>query len=232
MAMDVGMFLSPIFGWFSTILMMFLYGGIGVAGIFAVLYGLRLSKYVFPVIVMVDLGNGKMGIHSKVKAGWFRSETKFFGLIESAGNRAMMTNDKPPRKVENVSTKDFQEINGKRGLVAQQKADDPTILVPIHRMNVTNEELLNEIAPADYRDASVKIMNRAESELKGGLNKMLSLAAPFVYALMLFICIMIIVSFGNHQIETILKIVQTASSSCTSTTASTATAAASAAAVP
>ena len=199
----VGTFLGPIMSWAGTIVTSALYIAIIIGAAFGVLYILKYRKFQYPAMILLDLGQGKMGIE-KCKAGWFMSNTILMGLIERGGNRQLIVTD--GRKIENASSKDFQEIDGKRGIVLIRKHDDPAILVPIKNMRVLNEELLNEIAPADYRDASVKIVNRSQDELKGGFSKILTLAAPFVYALMLFICIMIIVQFGNHQIETILQI--------------------------
>ena len=90
-----------------------------------------------------------------------------------------------------------------------RKSDDPAILVPVNkagtsdkykienkklvaikRMEVANLSLLTEIAPADYRDASVKIISNTEKETR---NKWEKIAPYLVFGMMAIIFMITII---------------------------------------
>lgn len=208
MAINLGDFQTGILSLFTTfwiwglIIFLFLVATIG----FLLLR--KRKKLMYPAIELTDLGAGKIGF-KRSKAGWFKSKTILFGLLDWSGEEIMKLKD--GRKVQDVSSEDFHDIDGRRGLLIIRKPEDPKILLPINKAGVTsyykkeeildrhgrgtgkyrivaqdlkpvkgmkvlNEKLLLEIAPADYRDASAKIVFDAEKETMAKWEKI----APYV----------------------------------------------------
>ena len=162
-----------------------------VIGFFLIVYK-KQRKLNLPLIELTDLGNGKMGIEAFLHrgAGWFKSRQMFFGLFES-GEDVLKHRD--GRVIQGGSSETFHDINGKRGLVVMRKQDDPAILLPISRMKCINKYLMTQIAPADYRDASVKIIRSTEKETMGKLEKIAPYIAIGLVAIVFLICIILIV---------------------------------------
>ena len=168
--------------------------------IIIVMFGLALrkrSKFKFPTQVYNNLGNGKMGIEM-TKAGWFKTKTMFFGLIELGGERRLLTLDK--RTIQYGSTEDFHEIKHKRGLIVCAKPDDPKMLVPIKRMQLTNSDLMMSIAPADYRDASSRIIMENERELKGMGEKILQAVVWGLMGIIMLVGLILVIQFSKEAI--------------------------------
>lgn len=153
-------------------------------------------KFKFPVLILNDLGGGKIGVE-KTKAGWFKSQKVLFGLIDKGGERRLETKDK--RLVQQGSTEDFQEIGHTRGLIVMAKSDDPKILVPLKRLKLENKELLSAIAPADYRDASAKIISEAEKETKEGWEKIASVILYGLLGIILLVVIILTIQYSKSQ---------------------------------
>lgn len=126
------------------------------------LYIKKQFSYKFPVCEVVGVGEGKVMLEYS-KAGWFKKKKFFFGLIEAGGEQEMRVK-RGSRKVQQVSSMDYHEINGKRGLLVKRKDDDPEVLVPLSKFLISNEKLLSEIAPADYRDAAIDILDEKRKE--------------------------------------------------------------------
>jgi len=156
----------------------------------------KRRKFVYPALIQYDLGNGKIGIEKK-KAGWFRTKKIFFGLIDYTGERRLETNDK--RVIQQGSTQDFHEINHKRGLIVYAKSDDPKVLLPIKRMKVENSELVESIAPADFRDTSAKILAEAQKETNNSWEKIAQYAALGILAIVVLVCIILVIQFSNRH---------------------------------
>lgn len=90
-------------------------------------------------------------------------------------------------------------------------------LASVKKMGVVNPELLTEIAPADYRDASVKIINSSEKETRAKWEKL----APYVLfgtmAITFMITIILIVQMVKHgQTEAKDLILEVARQGCQS----------------
>jgi hypothetical protein len=155
----------------------------------------RKRKFRYTVLELTDLGSGKMGIQTTV-GGWFKSKKILFGYWDLAGEEKLEVKDK--RIIQDASSEDFHEINGRRGIVVYRSPTDPMILLPISKMHVENEELLLEIAPSDYRDASVNIIERTQNETLSKWEKM----APYVtfgfMGIIFFISIILIVQMVKH----------------------------------
>lgn len=182
-------------------------------GVFGFLILRQRKKLIYPIIILTDLGAGKIGakIRTKKGAGWFKKKSMFFGLFDFGGEDILRTWDK--REIQNASSEDFHDINGKRGLICVRKSDDPAILLPVNKvgtsnkyeignegelipiknMKITNIELLNQIAPADYRDASSKIIDNASKETMGKWEKIMPFIAIGGLAIIVLICIIFIV---------------------------------------
>jgi hypothetical protein len=177
----------------------------------------KKRKLVYYCHIDTDLGAGKIG-RETTKAGWLKSKTMFFGLLDYGGEERLKTKD--GRIIQNASAEDFQEIDGKRGICCVRKGDDPQILLPINKMIVTNKELLEEIAPADYRDASSKIISESEEETKGKYDKLLNVILYGTIGIIFLICIILItkmVSEGQASAQQFsLDSMKTASEYCKS----------------
>jgi len=168
-----GDFTGIALGWLRSGLFWVILIGLVVVGGVGFLKIKKRRKLRYPILMVVNIGNGKIAT-KETTAGWFKQKTMFFGLIDYGHEEVLKTKD-GLRVLAGAST-DFHEINGKSGLICKQKDDDPKILVPISKAKVYNEHLLAEIAPADYRDASVQIMEEATSELKPTWEKILGYA--------------------------------------------------------
>lgn len=173
---------------------------IGVAVFFVLVGSLYLRKkarFHFPALVFVDNGNGKVGIKF-TRAGWFKSNKILGGLIDYGGERRLEIKD--GRVVQQGSTADLHEINFKSALLVREKADDPKVLVPISRCDLNNDSrrMIQQIAPADYRDACSKIIADSEKE---SLSKWETLAQVLVFglvAIVLFISIILTIQYAKN----------------------------------
>jgi len=197
MGLDLGGIGGAIGSWGYSMLfwaiIAFIIGGIFVA----FLYIKKQFSYKFPVCEVVGVGEGKVMLEYS-KAGWFKKKSFFFGLIEAGGEQEMRVK-RGNRKVQQVSSMDYHEINGKRGLIVKRKDDDPEVLVPLSKFEISNEKLLAEIAPADYRDAAIDILDekRKETLTWWDENKStLLLAGVIVFAL---ISLIIIFNFAKGE---------------------------------
>lgn len=172
--------------------------GIAIFGVcIGSLYMRRKGKFIYPAIVLTNNGNGKVGVKI-LRAGWFKSKKVLGNLIEVGGERRLETSDN--RIVQQGSSEDFHEIGYKVGLILQEKPDDPKILVPISRMELSKEskDRIMSIAPADYRDASSKIISDAEKE---SLSKWETIAQVLVFgfvAIILFISIILTIQYSKN----------------------------------
>ena len=174
---------------------------------FGILFIRKNKKFNFPVLILNELGSGKIGVE-KTKAGWFKTNKVLFGLIDKTGERRLETKDK--RIVQQGSTADFHEIGYKRGLILMAKPDDPKILVPIKRMKIENADLILSIAPADYRDASSKIIREAEHETKEGWEKMASIILYGLLGIILLIVIILTIQYAKSQMNSANEIYERA----------------------
>lgn len=187
-------------GFFWVVLIFVLAGGL-----FGFLLLRKKRKLIYSAIELTDLGNGKMGIDTKKKAGWFKSKTFLFGLVEMGGQEVLKMSD--GRKILNASSTDFHDINGNRGIVVMRKGDDYETLVPINKLNVSNFKLIAEIAPADYRDASIDIIKSAEKETMGLWEKLLPYIMIVTVALALLVSIILIAQMVQHSQDKIAEMI-------------------------
>ena len=197
MGFELGGLGATAFGWLSSIftwvLIMAFIAGMGILA----LKIKQIRKFRYPCIEITGLGQGKVSVYI-TKAGWFKKKRSFFGLIESGGEQALICKD-GKRKIFNASSVDYHEINGKRGLICKRKDDDPEVLVPLNRVEVENLNLLTRIAPADYRDAAVDILEEKRKETMDWLER----NAPMMVAMGVFlfgiISLIIIFNFAKGE---------------------------------
>jgi len=160
-------------------------------------YFSRKSKLKYECLEFVRFGNGKVGVNHS-KAGIFKSKTFLFFFDYGRESRVKTSQNKV---IENAKTSYLHDIFGKKGFVVIRNPKDPKILVPISKVEFGNLDLLFEIAPAEYRDASVRIYREAVDETKGLLDKIL----PYIMvALCVFLCIITVVicmQMTNHATD-------------------------------
>jgi len=188
---------ATFFGWGTSLLFWSLLI-LALAIVFIIaLYIRNKMRFTFPCLETVSLGQGKISVYIS-KAGWFKKNRYFFGLLERGGEQELICEDNK-RKIFNVSSEDYHEINGKRGVIVKRKDDDPEILVPISKVEVANMGLLFKIAPADYRDAAVDILEKKRLETMDWLQRnspMLIAVGVFIFGL---ISLIIIFNFAQGE---------------------------------
>jgi hypothetical protein len=150
------------------------------------LYVYKKSKLKYSCIELVSYGNGKVGIN-KTQAGTFKKGSAMFGLLDTGRESCFKTAD--GKVILEASTDDLHDIFGKKGFIVRRKDDDPKILVPISKIEWKNNRALFDIAPADFRDASVSIIADANKETQGWAEKYLP------YVMLGGIVIFFVVSF-------------------------------------
>ena len=164
---------------------------------FGSLYLRKKGKFIFPAVIFMDNGNGKVGIKF-TRAGWFKSKKLLGGLLDYSGERRLEVKD--GRIVQKGSGADFHEIGYKTALILMEKPDDPKILLPIDKCLLTSEskKILMQIAPSDYRDACSKIISDSEKE---SLSKWETLAQVLVFGfvgMILFISIILTIQYSKN----------------------------------
>jgi len=197
MGFDLGGIGGAVAGWGSSMLFWAVIALIMAFIFIGFLWIKKQFSYKFPVCEVVGVGEGKV-MFEMSKAGWFKKKSFFFGLIQAGGEQEMRVK-RGGRKVQQVSSMDYHEINGKRGLIVKRKDDDPEVLVPLSKFEISNEKLLAEIAPADYRDAAIDILDekRKETLTWWDENKStLLLAGVIIFAL---ISLIIIFNFAKGE---------------------------------
>lgn len=158
----------------------------------------KRRKLIYQCLELVDYGNGKHGFNM-IKCGWF-GKKKMLGGLWDRGEEQMETQDKDV--IYEFSTEDFQEINGKRGIICFRDPVNQNILVPISKTEVKNKELLAEIAPAEFRDVAAQIIEDVDRETKDWKEKIVAIAIfglVVIFALVSIIVITQMVKQGQEQ---------------------------------
>jgi len=212
-----GLGFGNVGAWFATIFFWLMIGAGFFIFVIVCLYIRKRRKLIYKVLEVTDLGGGKAG-YRNTKAGWFKSQTMFFGLIEKGGEERLRLKD--GREVQNASSSDFHDIDGSRGLVVQRKPDDPKVLLPISKTELIKKvnlmdkgtvnsikkitldkeslEILNTIAPAEFRDTSSKIMQKAEEETLSKFNQFIQQFMPFIMMGVFIIALIFIIQYAKH----------------------------------
>lgn len=162
-------------------------------GSLAVIFGFLIirkkRRAQWECVEIVDLGgNGKTCLNT-LKCGWFGIKIYAKGLFWS-GREVMRTNSM--EIIHSFSEEDFQEVNGKRGVVIYR---DPItkMLFPISKLRVHNKELLADIPPADFIDTAIDIIKDATKETSDFRDKLLQFAGWALVVVFSLIAIIFIV---------------------------------------
>jgi uncharacterized membrane protein len=190
---DTGSISSTLMTWLTSFVFWFIVLTVVLVFSFVMLKVRRNKKLKIRVVEIIDLGNGKIAINSGLKAGWFKSKKTLFGLFDYGGEDVCECAD--GRLILEGSSEDYHDINGVRGLMVRRKSDDPKILVPISKFELddVSQEMIMSIAPADFRDASGKIIARTDNEMQGKMEKYLPWISLMVVSIVMLICIILIV---------------------------------------
>lgn len=198
MAMDFSNVSNVAYGWLRNGLFWVIVALVLTCGAFAVLWWRKRTRMKYNALEVISFGNGKIGLNMH-KAGMFKQKSTLGGLIDYGNEFRFKTDD--GRIIRDASTDDLHDIFGKKSFLVRRKDDDPKILVPITRVGFKNEKLLMEIAPADFRDASVEIVAEATKETQGFLEKYL----PYIMlgAIVVFFVISMILAsqFFNRTVD-------------------------------
>lgn len=165
--------------------------------LFGSLYMRKRGKMRYPTIIVEDLGSGKRNFILK-KSGWFKSKKILGGLFDYAGERRLETSD--GRIIQKGSSEDFHEFNYKTALVVQQKSDDPKILIPVGKffLDKDSSHAIMEIAPADYRDASSRIMSDVDKETTATWQTIAQLLVFGFVGVILFVSIILTIQYTKN----------------------------------
>lgn len=171
MAFDIAGIGGLVAGWFINPLIWLLIVGVLVFFTIGVLVIRKRRKLIYECLEVVDYNDGKYGFNL-MKCGYF-GKKKMFRRLWDSGEEQMETKD--GEVIYYFSTEDFQEINGKRGVVCFRDPVNQNILVPISKIKViarrngkeiSAAELLAEIAPAEFREVAVDIIKDVDRETK------------------------------------------------------------------
>jgi len=157
-------------GWLSSGLFWFVMTILLTIGVFSILGINKRRRLRWNCLEFISYGNGKVGINM-LRAGIFKKKTTIFGLWDYGNENVIKCSD--GRIILEGTTDDLMDIMGKKGFMLRRKDDDPKILVPISKVKWENEKAIFEIAPADFRDASVNIVDTASKETQTWADKYL-----------------------------------------------------------
>lgn len=158
----------------------------------------RRSKLKYGCLELVPFGNGKAGLN-RLKAGIFKTKSMLGNLIDYGTENVCKAED--GRRILNAKTSYLHDIMGKKGFICIRKPDDPKILVAVKKLRFDNLDLMMEIAPADFRDASANIVNDAIKETTGTWEKILPYLAIGVIVVLVIISIIINQQMTNNTIN-------------------------------
>lgn len=161
-----------------------------IGAIFAVVKFKRHRKLSIPLAEEIPLSDNRTALKMS-KCGWFGKHQQFWGLKES-GEQEVVTKDN--RRILFVSSEDFTDINGRMGIRAIRKPDDPKVLIPVAKTTIKNKELILDIAPADYRDVAVRLVELEHENLAKTWEK----HAPMLVAIGLMVVAIVI---GTYMIQ-------------------------------
>ena len=183
---------STLFGWFSSFIFWFILAIIFLVVSYGFLALRKKFKLKFPVLEKVELGGGKM-CYTSLKGGWFKSKSILGGLYDYSGEEVFKTNDN--RQVQDLSSEDYHDVFGKRGVVCFRKGDDPKVLLPISRETLDKESRrsVNSIAPADFRDTANRLNADALAETSNWVDKYAPMLILGTMGVIFFISIIMIV---------------------------------------
>jgi len=199
---------SALFGLMSTfifwaVVLLFL-----VVTIIGGLWVRKKRKLVHPVIETVPLGRGKIGIRRRLKGGWFKNNKTFFGLWDYGERDIYLTSD--GRQIQNLSSEDFHEIDGKMGVIAVRSPENPRILLPLNKAEIENKTILLKIPPGDYVGAVIDVIKKSERETRDRTQEIVKYALLGLIIMIFFISIIIVSNMNAKAVDGAKEIVKEA----------------------
>lgn len=158
----------------------------------------RRRKFVYQCMEVVDYSSGKTGFNL-MPAGWFGKKKAFRGWYDY-GDEQLETVDGD--LINDFSTEDFQEINGKRAIVCARSPTNANVLVPISKVSIKGKSMLMEIAPADYQDTAARIIDDADRETADRVAQIVQwvlIGGTIIFALVAIIIIAQMVKQGQRE---------------------------------
>jgi uncharacterized membrane protein len=190
MAFDTSSIISKILPWLISPLMWLFIVIFIVGGCALILFIRKKRKLKFPCIEKTEYG------WNTLKAGWF-GEKNFFKLWDY-GQEKMFTQDM--EEINQFSEEDFIQVNGSRGIIVYR---DPInrFMFPISKCEVRGTALLMNIAPAEYRDTGLKIIDETGKETTDFKEKVLQFIGWALVVIFSLIAIIMIIQFIKWSIE-------------------------------
>lgn len=158
----------------------------------------KKKKLVYPCLEVVDLGNDKCG-YNLLKCGYFGKKAYLKGLIDR-GEEVLKT--ETGETIYDFSTQDFQEVNGKRGVICARDSVNQNVLVPLSKSKIAGKNLLLEIAPAEFRDVALELIRDAKEETKDKIQQIMQwvmIGGVIIFALVAVIVIAQMVKQGQQD---------------------------------
>lgn len=215
MAFSISGIGSMLIGWLLNPLIWLLIIFVLVVIIWGFLLIRKKRKLIYECLELVDYGGavgkaGKFGFNI-IPCGWF-GKKKFLGGLWDSGEEQMETKDKDI--IYEFSTEDFQEINGKRGVVCYRDPINQNILVPVSKAQVVNKELLAEIAPAEFRDVALSIIEDADKETSDWKEKLMQFIMWGLVVIFSLVAIIVVAQMVKHGQEEASKLIISAGETC------------------
>ena len=210
MAIDIGGAGSLLISWLLNPLIWVLIIALVIGFTFGILIIRKRRKLIYQCLELVDYGSGKYG-YNMLKCGYFGKSKALKGLWDS-GEEQMETKD--GEIIYEFSTEDFQEVNGKRGVICFRDPVNQNILVPISKTKVENKELLAEIAPAEFRDVALTIIKDADKETSDWKEKMIQFVMWGLIVVFSLVSIIVIAQMVKHGQTEASELIAQASTTC------------------
>lgn len=196
---DLSVFTNLLFQWLLSPFMWLFLIFVVVAVILGGLWVRKKRKLLYPCLEVVSLGEtGKAG-YNLMKCGWYGKKSRIFKLWDY-GEEVLKTKD--GEEIYDFSTEDFQEVNGKRGVVCFRDPLNQNILVPLSKCGVKGKEMLAEIAPVELRGVALDIIKDADVETTDRLEKIIQwiiFGTVIIFALVSIIVIVQMVKQGQRE---------------------------------
>lgn len=160
---------------------------------------LRLKKKMYyGVVEVVDLGNKKMGFNF-MKGGYLGKKVYFKGLFSSGEEDYFYTSSF--ERIYGLTTEDYQEVNGGRGVVCYRHPQKQSWLFAINQINIKGKEIIAALPPGDFIDVVITILEDTAKEVQDWKDQILEKIAPIGIAFLGIIVIMIVVHFVNQRYD-------------------------------
>lgn len=179
-------------------------------GTFGILWIRRKRKLIYSILEFVDYENGKTGINL-MKGGYYGKKKALRGWWDY-GEEQLETQDGD--RILNFSTQDFHEFNGKRAIVVARDPVNQDILAPISKVKIKGQQMLAEIAPAEYRDAALDIINEADRETSDWTKRVIEWVLFGMVIIFALVAIIVITQMVKQGQATAAKLIVDAGDTC------------------